>query len=227
MKKIKYLALIAIATLICGCTTTNMVKQKSQNAICMSGKTHYKLVGNDNKTEISMYQEAESDYLSDSICNNIKTIVKSYDPQDGRYTCDGKIFTADYTRKSSLTSIINEYENNLNYYCVIYGNDTEENTNIIKGVWTLKFTNGENKYDYKLTFNEDGTMQEYKVYGKSGEYVDDNAGYYTFDGKQIKIIYEGTYSYSYDEYLTYDTEKNVIVDSNIRSEFPNEYTKSN
>lgn len=227
MKKIKYITLALIAILLSGCISSTAVTQKNQKAICMSGSNRYELVGNDTSTEVSMYQEAASDYLSDKICSLVKKTVEGYDPKDGTYKCDGKIFTAEYTRKESLTDVINDYKTNLDYYCVTYGNDKEENTNIIKGTWTLKFTNGENKYDYKLTFYEDGTIHEYKVYGKSGEYVDDNEGVYSFDGEKIYVIFKGDYNYSYEEYLSYNSEKGTIVDSNIRSEFPNEYTKTN
>jgi len=227
MKNFFYLMFLYTIILVglCGCNKTIYETQKeNKKAICRSNQAIIKLNNNGKMTTVEEKRKAEGTYFSDEICNSIKKIAYSYD-KNATVTCKEKEFYANYSRNDNIESIINGYSDN--YHCVLYGNDTKENKNIIVGSWCLEFDNNGDKNIYKYTYNEDGTYTEYKEFGENGKYKTNTEGVYTFDGNVVKAISLIGNGSGYDEYISYDKETNTLKNSNIRSEFPNTLKKCN
>jgi len=135
-----------------------------------------------------------------------------------------------YDTKESTNNIINEYKNK-EFNCVIYSNREQENKKIVDN-WCLSFDNNGNTNNYYFTFNEDGTFTEKQVYGENGKYVKNYYGFYQFKNNNLisRINYVKDFDFgasSYDEDLSYNSNDDTIINSNIRAEFPNIMTKCN
>lgn len=232
MKKALFIFFMVVAAfIITGCE----VGEPTYTAICVGYPTdnHYSLQGNSKTTHVNVEHVFESKVAADVACGLMEDLVKNYDPRNGSYSCGDLAISAQYNRKHSLEEEIKEIEE-LSYSCIMTS-PNEETNKTISGSWCLSFTYKDVYREYKITFNEDGTYKEREEYHSSlSSWLDE--GIYYFDGEQIKRMekrtesldsgYEKEYEYNtIDKDLSYDEEKDVIVDSNILPELPNEYKR--
>lgn len=137
---------------------------------------------------------------------------------------DGDDINIQYTNKKDIDSIVNEYINN-DYQCITYSANKKE----IVGNWCLEFDNDGNKHIYHYTFDSNGYYTSKQVFGENGKYVDESEGYYSFDGQKInEISFVKGYNFygsAYNDYFTYNKDNDTLINSNIRSEFPNVFTR--
>ena len=230
-KKIFIVITLALAFLLSGC----VVEEPTYTAICVGYPTdnHYSLQGNSKSTHVNVNHSFKSEVAADVACGLMEDLVKNYDPRNGSYSCGDLAISARYNRKHSLEEEIKEIEDS-SYECIMTS-PNEEMNKTINGSWCLSYTYKDVYREYKITFNEDGTYKEREEYRSSlTSWLKE--GIYYFDGEQIKRMekrcesldssYEKEYEYNtIDGYLSYDEDKDVIVDSNILPELPNEYTR--
>ena len=230
MKKKMFIVItLALAFFLSGC----VVEEPASTAICVGYPTdnYYLLRGNSKSTHVNVNHSFESEVAADVACGLMEDLVKKYDPRNGSYSCGDLAISAQYDRKLSFEEEIKEIEGS-SYECIMTS-PNEETNKTISGSWCLSFTYNDVYREYKITFNEDGTYKEREEYDSAtGTWIYE--GIYYFDGKQIdrmnKKSNSGTFvkEYEYDtidKFLSYDEDKDVIVDSNILPELPDEYIR--
>jgi len=209
-------------------------ENKKYNAICRRNMEIIVLVGTDNKTSIEHTISDKNNNSSIDVkvkCNSLRGKLYG-DGIDADFNYDENNCVARYEKNIKLEDVVYEIEGD-DYQCVIYGNDSNENKNIVVGTWCLEFENDGYKTVYKNTYYPDGTYERYQIFEKMPDFNSLETGIYSFDGNKIKAIsltfsmgvYDYSNSSSYDEYMSYNRDDDSFTNSNMRDGFANKYIR--